>query len=114
MKLKALKVFSGSSPQGLIFYMRHDLSAFMKDLSLGFRRINISDNFEGQEIRATLEGGEEKMFQNKLGFVPSKRLILRQDVAGEIVDSTVQWSLQRFGLKNTGPDAVTITVIFMR
>lgn len=114
MKLKALKVFTGNAIEPLVQYVRHDMSAFMKDLSLGFRRINISDNFEGQEVTATLAPDEERMFQNKLGFIPSKRLILRQDQSGDIVDSTVQWSLQRFGLKNTGTNTVTITAIFMR
>jgi hypothetical protein len=95
-----------------------DLKDLITKLNMGLGKITFEDNtesFKVQDIEIT--SGNIVTIRNKLTFIPSKYIIVSQEGHGMVTKSKLNgedWNINNLYLINHGPDAVTITVIFMR
>lgn len=102
------------------------LSSLTKALSDGLRKLSFDDNFESFTVEdviittyddtdAESVQGTTAVIQNRLTFVPTKYIIVRQKGNGMVsIPDTNQWNSKELFLINYGPDDVTISVTFMR
>lgn len=92
-----------------------DLPNLIRELTVGFNRLSLEDNTESFKTIVTILPSTVKQIAHNLGFIPSERIILRQDVEAAISDSATTWDDNFVYLENhNGSNTVTLTVIFMR
>lgn len=102
------------------------ISSLTQSLSNGLRKLTFDDNFESFTVEnviipiyddtdASTIAKTTALIQNKLTFVPSKYIIVRQKGNGVVsVPDTNQWNSKELFLINYGPNEVTVNVTFMR
>lgn len=92
-----------------------DISGLIRILLVGLSRLSLTDNFESFEVQdIEITSGSEITIQNKLTYIPSKYIILRQKGNGLVTQSDKAWTFKDIYLFNNGPDNVTVSIIFMR
>ena len=91
-----------------------NIKKLIKELATGLTRLSFMDNFESFEKTVTIPATSVLQIRNELTFIPSKRIITRKDVAGDISDSTLPWTSNYVYLENHGANPVTLNVTFMR
>ena len=91
-----------------------DLKSLIKDLALGMRKLDFSNNFEGFETTVDIEATSELSIRNELTFIPTRYIILSQTGNGLLTKGTTDWSTDYIYIYNNGAVTVTATIIFMR
>jgi len=91
------------------------LPNLVRELIVGLNKLDFGNNFESFEKEVTIPPSTVLQIRNELSFVPSKRLIVRQDVEAAISDSVTDWTSDFVFLENhDASNTVILTVIFMR
>lgn len=111
------KAQAGSLIGEVVNYLQVDLVRSMKDLTVGLRNLNFTDNFQSFEVQISIDPGQELAIQNTLvqGLVPTKRIVVRGGEGSEsIVDGDTEWTTQFVYLKNVGTIQANATVVFLR
>lgn len=94
-------------------YLQNELWNWMKNVSTAFVRLGLVENFEAQRTNdVVIAAGATAEITNRLNFIPSARIIVRQTGNGVITDGS--WDIQTLRLTNNGAVSVTISVIFYR
>jgi hypothetical protein len=93
-----------------------EVSDSLRDLFTGIYKLNFSDNFESfEQINVTIAAGTTKTFNNPLGTIPTKYIIVRNSAGMAISDEGFAgWNSQTVSLKNVGASSTIISVIFLR
>lgn len=92
-----------------------NLSNLMAELSVGLNKLDFINNFESFEAIVTIPPVTVLRIRNELTFIPSKRIIARQDADASISDSATKWSKDFVYLENHhATNTVNLTVIFLR
>jgi hypothetical protein len=89
-------------------------TSLVKELALGMRRLDFSNNFEGFETTVTIPATSELNIRNELKFIPSRYIIFNQTGNGLITKGTTTWSTDFVYLYNNGAVEVTATIQFLR
>lgn len=91
------------------------LANLITELSVGLIKLSFVDNFEAFETEITIPPATVLEIRNELDFIPSKRIIARQDKEAAISDSSTPWTLDFVYLENhDASNTVILTVIFIR
>lgn len=107
------KLKSATTLEEVIGYLQQGLALSLGELQSGLKYLDLVDNFESFEVRVTIPATSEISIVNKIGIVPTKRLIVRSN-SSSIVDGDTAWTSDFVTLKNTGATDAIATVIFMR
>lgn len=92
-----------------------NLPNLIRELSVGITKLAFSDNFEGFKTTVIITPSTVLKIRNQLKFIPSERIILRQDQEGAISDSVTPWTSDFLYLENhNATNTVTLTVFFTR
>jgi hypothetical protein len=112
MKFRGVKQLIG----GDVSTSWRELSDALRDLFTGLLRLNFSDNFESFEVvNETFTAGQTRTFANKLNFIPTKWIVVRNSAGMAISDNGFAgWTSQTVSLKNIGASSTIISVIFLR
>lgn len=96
-------------------YLKVDHTRNLKELVTGLRSLDFQNNFESFEWTGDIPAGVELSIENKLrGVIPSKRIIVRSNIA-EISDGATAWTTNHVTLKNShATDTATLTVVFLK
>lgn len=110
-----------TNKNSIITYVEVSLWSWLRDLYVGFFKINFGENFQSftvkdLEIPPNTEISISNQFNLSLpGNIPSHRIITRQKGDGLVVDGDTPWTNRHVYLKNlSSTDPVIITVIFFR
>lgn len=91
------------------------LPSLIRELSVGLYKLSFLDNFEGFKTTVTILPSTTLPIRNELSFIPTERIILRQDKEAAISDSSTSWSKDFVYLENhDATNTVILTVFFMR
>ena len=107
------KFRAGSTLAEVVSYLQTGLALSFSELQSGLQFLSLSDNFESFEAVVTIPAMTEIPIPNKMGLVPSKRLIVRSN-SSSIVDGDEAWTADFVYMKNTGASAATATIVFLR
>ena len=105
------------SPKNIFEYLKVHLTATLKNLSAGLRKLKFEDNFEGwTETNLTLAASTEVAIRNQISpEIPTKRLIVRGGAGAEsVTDGATVWNKNFVYLKNQGGSPVVISVVFLK
>lgn len=121
MKFFSAKKYSGGEVLKEIFdYLRTEYNRSIRELSIGLTKLNFLDNFDGFEWTGIIGNGATVSIENKLGQIPSHRIILRSKPittgGGTIIidDSDTPWTGEVLYLRNSGTIRAEITAFFIR
>lgn len=91
------------------------LTRLVKELSVGLIKLSFSDNFESFEETVSIPATTTAKIRNKLQVIPTKRVIVKQNLEGAISDSTTTWSKDFVYLTNHhATNTVILTVVFFK
>lgn len=88
--------------------------SLVKELALGLRRLDFSNNFESFEVSVEISATSEASIRNQLNFIPTRYIIVSQTGNGLITKGTTEWDNNYLYLYNNGAVTVNATVIFLR
>ncbi len=93
-----------------------EITESLRDLFQGLTKLSFADNMEAFEvINQTISAGATKTWQNKLKFIPTRWILLRNSAGMPISDNGFSgWSETSVSLKNTGASDTVVSVCFMR
>lgn len=92
-----------------------NIANLIRELSVGLTKLSFSDNFDGFETEITIPAASVLSIRNQLSYVPTKRIILRQDKEAVISDSSTPWDDNFLYLENHhATNSVILTVQFIR
>lgn len=118
MKFPSLREFRPTREASLgevVKYLNVDLVQTLRLLTLGLTKLSFADNFAGWTEEVLIPAGQEIAVTNKLGEVPSCRIICRGgDGSQNIVDGVTAWTENQVFLRNVGVTDVTVTVAFLK
>lgn len=89
-------------------------AALIKELALGLRSLDFSNNFESFEASVDISATSEVQVRNQLKFIPSRYIIVSQTGNGLVTKGTTDWDLNYLYLYNHGTSTVNVTIIFLR
>jgi len=98
-------------------YLKVHLTATLKNLSAGLRKLNFEDNFEGwTETNLSIPAGTEVPIRNQISpEIPTKRIIVRGGSGAQsVTDGVTDWNSNFVYLTNQGGSPVTISVVFLK
>lgn len=91
------------------------LPNLVKELGVGLNKLDFTNNFEGFEVTVTIAPSTVAKIRNQLTFIPTRRIIFRQDTDAVISDSSNAWDINFVYLENhSATNTVTLTVKFLR
>ena len=91
------------------------LESLIRELTNGLTKLTFGDNFESFETTVTINAFSVLAIRNELSVIPTRRMIVKQDLEAAISDSTTEWTKDFIYLENhNGSNNVTLTIIFMR
>lgn len=92
-----------------------DLKTLIKDLSLGLRDLNFTDNFKTFEWTGTLTASvTDYQIRHSLTIIPTKYIIVHQTGNAFITAGSTAWDSNFvYMTNNTATDAV-VTIIFFK
>lgn len=102
----------------ILKYIEVDLWSWMKDLSNNLLKINFRENFQSFLIKdLKIPAGIEVAIPNEFrisypGFIPSGRIITRQQGDANIIDGLTEWSESHVYLRNPSANDATVSVLF--
>lgn len=92
-----------------------NLANLVAELSVGLNKLDFTNNFEGFTTIVEIPALTVLKVRNELTFIPSRRIIMRQDADAVISDSATEWSRDFVYLENHhATNTVTLTVTFLR
>lgn len=120
MKLAKMRIFDTYAPDVKLIheFLSRDLAFNFQEIARALRSISFSSNFQGwvEEFDATggvIEAGEEIQIVNRLGAIPSTRIIVG-GTSPYIADGPSDWTINFIYLKNYGAtDAENVRVLFL-
>lgn len=92
----------------------------MKELTLGFTKINFNDNFQSFIVEnVSIASGKEVAIANEFnnrypGLIPSGRIIVRQSGNANIIDGVNKWTADLLYLRNPSEENAIVSVLFFR
>jgi hypothetical protein len=104
--------------QGYIKYIEVDLWSWMKELAVGFLKINFRDNFQSFLVEnVSIPNGQEVAIANQFrgaypGVIPTGRIITRQSGNANIIDGSTPWTADLLYLQNPSANDAVISVLF--
>jgi hypothetical protein len=107
-----------TSRAGVIKFIEIDLWSWLKELSIGFLKLNFQDNFQAFfVINLQIPAGTEVAIPNQLrsaypGIIPTGRIITRQQGDANIIDGLTEWTANSLYLRNPSGNDAVITVLF--
>jgi len=91
------------------------ITRLIKELTNGLVKLNFGDNFDSFETTVTINASSVLAIRNELDVIPTKKIIVRQDLEAVISDSTTAWTTDFVQLENhNSSNNVTLTVIFFK
>jgi hypothetical protein len=104
----------------VIKFLMIDLWSWLRDLTIGLKKISFQDNFQSFTVQnIKIPAGTEVSIANQFksvypGFIPSGRIIIRQQGDANIIDGLTSWTSSSLYLRNpSGNDAVVTVLFFM-
>lgn len=92
-----------------------NLTNLIQELAVGLTRLDFRNNFEGFEASVFIEANSVTRIRNELTFIPTRRIILRQDTGVIVSDGLIPWTLSYLYLENHDPtEDVNLKVLFLR
>jgi hypothetical protein len=92
------KFRAGATLPEIISYLQTGLALSFSEIQSGLQYLSFSDNFESFEATVTIPPNQEIQIPNKMGLVPSKRLIVRSN-SSSIVDGDTPWTSDFVSMK---------------
>lgn len=111
MKFKDIRAIVGGEILG---WITGELCPFLRETIFGLRRLSFEDNFESFEYTGDIAATTEVSVPNRLGFIPSRMLVV--DVTGGCIVSRgpTAWTKDRLFIKNYSASSTRAKVVFMR
>ena len=92
-----------------------DLTAVIKELSIGLRDLSFSDNFTSFEKTVVIPATSESRIINELTVRPTKVIITGQKGNGLVTKSpTTEWTDTQLYMYNNGAEEVTVDLLFIK
>lgn len=85
-----------------------------RELAVGLKNLTFEQNFKSFEVVLDISPSEEVSIRNQLSFIPSRYIIVSQKGNGVVTKSNTEWTQESLFMYNHGPNAVSITINFMR
>ena len=107
-----------TNKSNILKYIEVDLWSWLKDLSNNLLKINFRDNFQsflvqGLKIPAGTEVSIPNQFRTSYpGFIPSGRIITRQQGDANIIDGLTEWTENHVFLRNPSANDAVVNVLF--
>lgn len=102
----------------VVKYVEIDLWSWLKELSIGLLKINFKDNFQSFIVQnVSIPAGMEVAIPNQFrtaypGYIPTGRIITRQQGDANIIDGTTAWTENHVYLRNPSSNDAVISVLF--
>lgn len=99
-------------------YIETDLWTWLKDVSIGFLKLNFKDNFQSfTATNVSIPAGQEIPIANQFksrypGVIPTGRIIVRQTGDANIIDGATPWTTDLIYLKNPSANDAVVSVLF--
>ena len=90
-----------------------DLKQLLRHLSTGLQRLDLDNNFEGEEISAEMPAGAETRVRNPLNFVPDRYIITNKSGNSTISRSNT-WTRDYIYFTNFGAEDSHVSVFLYR
>lgn len=90
-----------------------DFKQLLRHLSAGLRRLDLDNNFEGEEISATIPAGSELRVRNPLSFTPD-RYIITSKSGNSTISKSNTWTKDYVYFTNYGADESTVSIFLYR
>lgn len=90
-----------------------DFKQLIRHLSMGLKRLDLDNNFEGDEITALLPAGIETRVRNPLNFIPDRYMITSKSGNSTISKSNV-WTSDYIYFTNYGIEESTTSIFLYR
>lgn len=90
-----------------------DLKQLLRHLSAGLRRLDLDNNFEGEEISANMPAGVETRVRNPLNFIPDRYIITSKSGNSTISRSGI-WTSDYVYFTNHGTDSSDVSLFLYR
>lgn len=103
----------GRTLDEVIDFLQSGLALSFSELQTGLQSLNFADNFDSFEVTVTIPAGSEIAIPNKLGAIPTKRIIVRSNSIS-IIDGTATWTNTFVFIRNVGVTEAKATIIFLR
>lgn len=103
---------------GVLKFLEVDLWSWLRELTVGLMKINFKDNFQSFTVQnIAIPAGTEVSIANQFknvypGFIPSGRIIIRQQGDANIIDGATTWTANSLYLRNPSANDTVITVLF--
>lgn len=95
--------------------LKGDISALVKELENGLRKLTPSNNFSGFTTTVTISATSELRLTNQLKTVPTGYIILEQTSGNNVVTKgDSPWTTDFLYLKNNGSSEVTVKIHFIQ
>jgi len=90
-----------------------DIARIVKELAIGLRNLNFSDNFTSFEVDDTITSGSTIIVRNKLTLEPTRWILTDTSGDGAISRGST-WDANYISFKNNGTISATIKIIVMK
>jgi hypothetical protein len=90
-----------------------DIARIVKELAIGLRNLNFSDNFTSFEVDDTITSGSTIVVRNKLNLEPT-RWILTDTNGDGVISRGSTWDKNYISFKNNGSISATIKIIILK
>lgn len=90
-----------------------DYKKLLKELENGLRKLDFRYNFNSTIVEVTFSPLEEKIIKHSLKKVPNYYIIGGQDVSGQIINGTQNWTRDTISLKNSSNNTITSKIIIL-
>lgn len=104
--------------ESVVKFLEGDLWRWMKDLTIGFTKINFNDNFQAFMVsEVKIPAGTQIAIANQFksrypGVIPTGRFIVRQRGDANIIDGTTPWTSDLLYLQNPSANDAVVSIIF--
>ena len=90
-----------------------DFKQLLRHLSAGLSRLDLDNNFEGEEISAVIAAGAEVKLRNPLSFIPNRYIITSKSNNSTISRSNV-WTSDFVYFTNHGAEDSSVSIFLYR
>jgi len=97
----------------VIKYLTAEMSFNLKELYTGLQRLTLEDNFQSFKSTQTIGAGEEIAIRNKLGIIPTGKVILETN-NNAVIDGDTENSNDFVYLKNPSGSSATVTALWLK
>ena len=90
-----------------------DITRIVKELAVGLRNLDFSNNFTSFEVNDTIDSGGTIIVRNQLDIEPTRWILLDSDSDGVISRGTT-WDSNYISFKNNGSISATVKIVVMK